>query len=607
MNRQTLIVSLLLCTGALFCGTPAGAKMSIVNSKHNLSKSGPGQIKALTETRICIFCHTPHNANPRTPLWNKNLSGQNYTPYSSTTMRAAVNQPTGPSRLCLSCHDGTIALGDVLQPSGGIAMTVSGGMPSSSRSYIGTELEYHHPISFSYYNALSDPGINPTLPADLVFYGSGIMECTTCHDAHDDTNKKFLRVSSVNSGLCVECHTNNGWPLASHDTSQATWNRNGTDPWPRTGASSDFNWTTVQQNGCENCHAPHGAGGPERLLNYQNEEDNCYPCHNGNVAALNIQADFGKQYKHDVAATEIGVTMNHHEPNESPLLLTGHVECVDCHNPHASNAQSASPPAVSGKLALVSGVDINNSPLVPPANYASNEYEICFKCHANPSWQYPAYYTPIARVISSLDMRAAFQPGNPSYHPVAAMGKNPVIPSFPSSYAPSMSPSTIIYCTDCHDSDTSRSIGGSGPRGSHGSIWSPLVRQEYETAVNNAPYQSQYFALCYWCHNETDILSNDVSSFQQTAGLGGHSGHLQSPTANKPVPCSVCHDAHGVQDNGMSGSHTHLINFDTSIVKPTGSNTFPLYTDNGNHTGSCTLECHFADATVKVHVNATYP
>lgn len=606
MSSHVRAIALLLCAAGVFSGPPAVAKMSIVYSKHNLSASGPGQIKALTENRICIFCHAPHNATALTPLWNKKLEAVNYTPYTSTTMVAPSSTPTGPSRLCLSCHDGTLALGDVVQPSSGIAMNVAGGIPSSSPSYFGTSLTSHHPISFSYSQSVSNPEINPVPPANLVFYGNEIIECTTCHDPHDDTNKKFLRVSSVNSGLCTECHTMNGWNQTSHNTSQQTWNNAGTNPWPRTGINTDFGWTTVQQNGCESCHNPHNAGGPMRLLNYQQEEDNCYPCHNGNVAATNIQAQFGKQYKHDVAATEIGVTANHHEPNESPLMITNHVECVDCHNPHAVNNQTAAAPAVSGKLAQVSGVDINNSPLVPPANYASNEYEICFKCHADSSWRYSTYYTPLARVVGTLDMRVAFQTGNPSYHPVAGAGKNPVIPSFPSSYAPGMSATSIIYCTDCHDSDSSSSIGGSGPRGPHGSIWSPLVRQEYETVVNNAPYQSQYYALCYWCHNETSILSNNANSFQQTSGQGGHSGHLLSPTDNKPVPCSVCHDPHGVPDNA-TGSHTHLINFDTSIVKPTGTNTYPIYTDNGNHTGSCTLECHFADSTVKVHVNATYP
>ncbi len=605
MKRTARIMALLLCVAGVLSGVPAVAKMSIVNSKHNLSISGPGWIKSLTETRICIFCHTPHNAAPKTPLWNKKIEAVNYTLYSSTTLVASPQTPTGPSKLCLSCHDGTIALGDVLQPSSGIAMTVGGGMPLTSPSYFGTSLASHHPISFSYYDALAnqqkDWELVPTPPADLPFSGNKIIECTTCHDPHDDTNRKFLRVDSSDSALCIKCHSLTGWGESSHNTSQSTWNLTGTAPWPRTGGGTDFGWMTVQQNGCENCHNPHNAGGPARLLNYQQEENNCYPCHNGNVATTNIQADFSKTYRHDVAATEIGVTTYWHEPNESPLMLMGsspHVECVDCHNPHAvNNKASTGAPAVSGKLFNVSGVDITNTPLVPPNNYAANEYEICFKCHADPVWRFPSYYTPVARWVSTIDMRVAFQTSNSAHF---VEGPGVVTPDVPSLYTvndPTLTSTKVLFCTDCHDSDSSRSIGGSGPRGPHGSIWKPLVRQEYETLDIGTPYQTQFYALCYWCHSEASIL-NDVS-FKKNgqSNLGGHSGHLTSVGAT-PVnaPCSVCHDPHGVPGDVLnSGDHTHLINFDRNSVSPAAGNAYPIFTDGGSpgiHSGSCTLVCH---------------
>src|ERR1041385_334859 len=84
---------------------------TVLNSKHNLSVTGPGTVKATTETEVCIFCHTPHRATGEQPLWNHAGSAATYTPYSSSTLKAAVGQPTGASKLCLSCHDGTVALG----------------------------------------------------------------------------------------------------------------------------------------------------------------------------------------------------------------------------------------------------------------------------------------------------------------------------------------------------------------------------------------------------------------------------------------------------------------------------------------------------------------
>jgi len=58
-----------------------------------------------------------------TPLWNRAVGFQNYELYSSTTLSVPLPSLMAPQWLCLSCHDGTIALGAVLQPSGGIAMT----------------------------------------------------------------------------------------------------------------------------------------------------------------------------------------------------------------------------------------------------------------------------------------------------------------------------------------------------------------------------------------------------------------------------------------------------------------------------------------------------
>jgi predicted CXXCH cytochrome family protein len=622
MNRNARVIAVLLCIAGIFSGFPAGAT-NIINTKHNLSSSGPGDIKAQTETRICVFCHTPHNASPQTPLWNKNIEGLNYTlypPYTSSTMVSQPGGPTGPSRLCLSCHDGTIALGDVLRPSSGIAMNVPGAIPAGRSSNFGTSLENHHPVSFSYFDALPNMELSPAPPFQLQFYNGSDIQCTTCHDPHDNANKKFLAVSNENSGLCILCHTMNGWGSASHSTSLAEWNNGSPNPWPRTGTGIvgynptwDFGWTKVRQNGCENCHSPHSAGGTERLLNYADEEQNCYPCHNGNVSQnippKNIQNQFGYASRHDVAA-HAGI----HDPqieNRSPLVLAEHVECVDCHNPHASNSTTppVEPGGVSGITWKVSGVDKNGVGIALPATVRF-EYEICFKCHAESTTLFPY----ITRSINTSNTRIQVSTNNPSYHPVIDVGKhtNPLdVPSLPSldTEAPiNLSVSSVIYCTDCHSDQV---VNGATlmSRGPHGSPYAPILRRQYLTTIGTVESSLSYY-LCYRCHNYNSIILNQ--SFKADAmGKGGHSGHLRSPNANERMPCSVCHDPHGVQDAsngaGPTGGHTYLINFDSSIVFGTGGNAYPKYTDNGGHTGSCTLECHFPDMTVKTHVNTTYP
>jgi hypothetical protein len=44
---------------------------------------------------------------PGVPLWNGNETTTTFTMYSSATLQASMEgQPTGASRLCLSCRDG---------------------------------------------------------------------------------------------------------------------------------------------------------------------------------------------------------------------------------------------------------------------------------------------------------------------------------------------------------------------------------------------------------------------------------------------------------------------------------------------------------------------
>lgn len=541
----------------------------INDTKHNLSVTGPGDVRALTETRICIFCHTPHNAAPSTPLWNKSLEPVSYVLYSSSTLTAVPLPPNGPSRLCLSCHDGTLAPGAVLRPAGGIA--VSGGIPTGSLSYLGLELKGDHPFSFSYDDSVSNPyaGLSSAPPPELTFYGfNNFVECSTCHDAHEDAYRspdihgnltgKFLAEDNRYSTLCIKCHSQvDGWSMTSHKTSARAVQ--GVLPipprdWPA--------WVTVDEWGCEGCHVPHFAGGEQRILYFEEEETNCYICHNGIVAQKNIYVQFQKFSRHPVEATT-----GTHDPRETPTdIADSHVECVDCHNPHAANDRTASPPDIPGSMDGVSGVTIARGAVMP----AQFEYQVCFKCHADPVQQIPF----IPRVLNNTNTQETFALSNSSYHPVVGMGRNPNVPSIPSTYEPALTPTSIIYCFDCHGDNTG---GTSGP---HGSDYEPILKYQYETADGTSE-NAQSYDLCYHCHNRISILNNDSFSL--------HREHI----VDQNTPCSVCHTAHGVADDGFSGSHTHLINFDTRVVSPVAGNTNPFFTDMGVPlSGSCTLVCH---------------
>nr|MBF0221234.1 hypothetical protein [Desulfobulbaceae bacterium] len=563
------------------------SEASVVDTKHNLSSSGPGEIRAILEDQVCIFCHTPHNAAPKTPLWNRAIDeGVNYVIYDSTTFNAKISQPSGPSRLCLSCHDGTVGLGALLSRPEGVTMTMGlMGRPSM----LGTDLSNDHPFSFSYSEALPfNVELHGTLPSELLFYNTDVVHCSTCHNPHDDTYGMFLSVSNKNAALCILCHNVSGWQSSSHATSGKTWSRAGNNPWPlnaRLTASQQRN--TVAENGCENCHTPHNAGGPQRLLNFLEEEKNCtFACHNGNVSdpGKNISSQLIRSSAHPVDMATIGSAGTPHDPTEDVTFLHNHVECQDCHDPHSTYDNPAVAPFVSGSLTNVKGIDQAGSEQYP----AAYEYEICFKCHSHTN----TVVSYVNRYLDENDTRREFATTNPSYHPVIGAGVNLDVPSLPSVTSPdqSMDEYSLIYCSDCHSGDDTAKIGGNGANGPHGSIYAPILRERYERADGTSEsYQS--YALCYRCHDRTNLLA-DQSFKRRTLGTtsskGGHSGH----TAVNGVSCSVCHDPHGVVDNSASGDHTHLINFDSTVVSPASGEIYPLFDDTGNFTGSCALICH---------------
>jgi len=218
-----------------------GLNASILTTKHNLSSSGPGPVKAITEDQICIFCHTPHRAITDTPLWNHTMSSASYQLYTSPTLLSPTSpaiQPDGDSRLCLSCHDGTVAIGSVVNI-GGSPTTISmqgtgpGGVMPSGGGYIGTDLSGHHPVSIEVNaNLITDKNTQcndgivswkvcfPSSPVKLRptnnQYGSSTpprqgVQCTSCHDPHNDPNPPntvFLRIGDRNNNteLCTKCH-----------------------------------------------------------------------------------------------------------------------------------------------------------------------------------------------------------------------------------------------------------------------------------------------------------------------------------------------------------------------------------------------------------------
>jgi predicted CXXCH cytochrome family protein len=504
-------------------------------------------------------------------------------------LRAAPGQPSGASKLCLSCHDGTIALGAVWNRTEEIPFVDDIRLMPDGKSKLGTDLSDDHPVSIGYqksaqprtqstssasrFESTRRPGQNltpaelrpkSTLPSEIQLDPSGQIQCTSCHDPHEDTNGSFLVLPQQRSTLCLACHEPLKWELSSHAISNAKWNGAPPSPW----AGSRF--ATVAANGCESCHRSHTAGSPQRLLKYRSEEDNCLACHNGNVAAQNISRELTKMSSHPVQ-NFLGL----HDPTERhPSSIAVHVECADCHQSHQVKKGVTKAPSVPDTLGAVPGVSATGSYL----RRVTNAYEICFKCHADFN---VVRYTSIPRQIPELNTRLEFDLSNPSYHPVEGPGVNRNVPSLLSPY----STNSVIYCTDCHSNVDGRRGGGQGPNGPHGSDYPYLLERNYETR-DNTPESSTAYALCYKCHDRDVILDENRSPFRE------HKRHVQDERA----PCSVCHDPHGINGSrGTSANNSYLINFDLTVVQPSQKTGLLLFEDMGNARGQCYLTCHGKD------------
>lgn len=222
----------------------SSAFAGIVNTKHDLSSiTGVSGLKqpAGQTTQVCVFCHTPHNSAKTKALWNrKGATADNaFRTYTSGIMmeNGAANgwfqgtvkgqfSSKSTSLLCMTCHDGATTMGGAVLNNNPYSLstnqqepTAIGGISGliSGPANLATDLTNDHPVNIDYDAAVltvnnARPGSLATRDASgkvagvLPFQG-GIMECSSCHNVHDNTIKPFLRVSIEGSALCLKCHS----------------------------------------------------------------------------------------------------------------------------------------------------------------------------------------------------------------------------------------------------------------------------------------------------------------------------------------------------------------------------------------------------------------
>jgi hypothetical protein len=381
-SRRAASIGLLAALLIASFGVNAEVISDIASTRHNLSVSGTGTATAVSESQICVFCHTPHRAAaiPEAPLWNRQESGAAYTPYTSDTIDAndIAATPGGSSKLCLSCHDGTIAIGQVnvmnSQSNVTINMTGTGAggvIPSNQgdstgfTSKLGTDLndatlatldgELRNPDIESHI-ANRAPGVKPLVPLE-----NDQVQCTSCHDPHirdsDITkNIKFLRLHRVQEGfpsggnfdsandiICLACHDKLGlaWAQSAHADPLAA-NETYT---PAAASLREFELNLpVWRASCLNCHDTHTVQGARHLLREGTDslvspktggnaalEETCYTCHSADGGVLNgqgnasfevpnIRTDFNRLIHMPITNSDQQTTSEIHTALDSDLI-----------------------------------------------------------------------------------------------------------------------------------------------------------------------------------------------------------------------------------------------------------------------------------------------
>lgn len=633
-NRMTIITLVAVLSIVVMI---VHADAGVVGSKHDLSASGPGPMRSLAPgsggtSEICVFCHTPHTATPDAPLWNRSNPVGPYTTYVSDVLSAlsyTVEDPLSPAetgynahvktRICMSCHDGTIALGSLVNLPEGLSSpiqmqgTAGGMMPSSSAGYIGTNLRDDHPVAVKHdpgTGSGQDPELQPIPVAAKVrlYNTAGVqsqtngdyVECTSCHDPHDDQFGKFLIEDNISSTICSRCHNKEGDDSIQPGESAHSNTANFNNPYspPNLGSS-------VQNVKCMDCHFPHKSGvdsgspttpnpGNGMYLTSFREEQTCYNntnrwgqvtsvCHGaGATTTKNIESEFLSKPVSPTNQHRVGFytapSAAHNAAEGSTgygWLLAGsswHVECADCHNAHTAGSQShpAGTNAVTATQAIYGAGGVRVAPWPGAWNAPGSgayfyvepigllrisgadlgitaEYQLCLKCHSSFAWGAGAI--PQANMT---DQSKEFNTNNASYHPVTGLSPNTNALQWVAGSG--FGDTSLMYCSDCHGNSSGT------PAGPHASAYSAITVSDPNSASYGSPggfgtTAQRSTDLCFKCHppsiynTPSPGTTTTFTGFRTGGNLNLHNQHAYrsnaavNTTTVNPIDykCVNCH------------------------------------------------------------------
>ena len=371
----TILLFAFFLTDAMASSEMANGRISdIRNTKHNFAASDnpllpPNEsrtVSAVSEQQLCVFCHTPHGNHEGDPgdlgssgpfpsskpfLWNRQDSSATYTMYSSSSLDIPANgqAPGLGSKMCLSCHDGTVAVGQVNVLNSQLNQTIvmqgtsgTGTIAEGTDGYtsnLGEDLSNDHPVGFVYNTALADADgelIDPEagegahigirVGSGVANFNQALLEGGTVSDGDSSTAEPTTALTRV------------AVPLESN---AASFNKT---------IKTDF--VTINASGsveCTSCHDPHirstdfsenikflrlhrfQKNPPSLSGTFDKDSDiNCLACHKKEGWADSVHAS-------ETVATH---TYSSDEITKRQIPSTTQVweaACNACHDPHSVN------------------------------------------------------------------------------------------------------------------------------------------------------------------------------------------------------------------------------------------------------------------------------
>jgi len=287
-----------LLLGALGISQQAGAlpaggvpTTGITVTKHNLGSTGTGTNHTSSTDEICVFCHTPHAADTTAPvpLWNKRLlTGATYTTYAnlgSATMDAnfandgtvavtglGANSIGSISLACLSCHDGTQAMDNIINaPGSGGYNSTGGGTAGLGWTWVGNVTNGKMTNSATTLAMLS-PDLSNDHPIGIQYCGGGPIASAPNAACKDPA---FVPPTSATIGNNLVFWVDTA---ADHGTGGTAGTREKTDMilYNRTFANVTGSGPSVE---CGSCHDPHSSVNNTFLRVSNTGSGVCLSCH----------------------------------------------------------------------------------------------------------------------------------------------------------------------------------------------------------------------------------------------------------------------------------------------------------------------------------------